>query len=140
MKIVYVVTQGNYSAYRICGVYSTKAQAEVAQHVWELRNPSYSDEPTRIEQYEMNSTPEIRQPGMEAWSVRIQRDGSVILAGASDWLDDGELTEEYEPNSLNQYTATFSMWARNREHAVKVANERRIQMIALDRWPKKGKK
>jgi len=123
---VYLVTKGCYSDYSIVAIYSRRDWAE---DMVERQGKGYFDgDEARIEEYNLDEA----SPRHECWYVDMSRDGTV------------NATESYGPSTsvenggylANQNSRLISYcWAMSEEHAVKIANERRAAMIALDKWP-----
>lgn len=135
---VYVVTNGDYSDYRILEMFSTK---EMAEEYKVFRNAEND-----IEEYELDPEFGMSAPkGMQRWIVRMGRDGNTtdpMCYGHGVERDDGEpdqwlVWRDWQPySSSGGRLMTFSMWARDAEHAVKIANERRAWLIAEGLWDK----
>lgn len=125
MTDVWLVTDGCYSDYRVVGVYSTRELAEEAQKL------TGSDS---IEAADMDRLPE-RPPGLYLWRVCMFRDGHVSYAGYADAF--GVWRREYP-----QYNGpwNFMLWAADREHAIKTANERRVVLLAEGLWDRADSK
>lgn len=68
MNMVHVVTDGEYSDYHIVGICSS---LEKAKELKEISNSSND-----IKQIELDLMPKV-PPGMQAYSVRMDRDGNV---------------------------------------------------------------
>ena len=126
-KVAYVVTCGDYSDYRIVGVFSSKALAQT--HIDAFDN-SYDG--CKIEEYPIDAT--------EEWgyitTIYMKRNGnssgghterqhrpcashklvSVSLCGKKKYLESRVLTDSME-------------------RAVKVTNEHRVRLIASGQWP-----
>lgn len=123
-KVVYVLTKGDYSDYHIIGVYSTRDEAEkgVIEYDSEWGTPS-------IEEWDVDKHP-AHPEGMLAYKVHMDRDGNseVHREGCDDFKGD-----DWAPYGDNQ-RVSFRMWARDEQHAVKIANERRMQQIASGQW------
>ena len=125
---IYIVTSGSYSEYHICGVFDSAAGAREFI-VRENLEPC-----GKIEHYEVNAMPAC-PPGLLAWLVVMGRDGTATkvervaasgMQGNGQWRATAraEETEEIE----------FVMWAQDAGQAVKIANERRLQLLAADQW------
>lgn len=139
MNSVWVVEQGSYSDYSVCGVFSSEENARL---VADAINKNDSDEATVAEWPLDPAVRELRQ-GMSQWIVWMHRNGtterceawkisSYELGGSVDvWERSKAITTSYagKPDVLRA-----TVWARNAEHAVKIANEKRTQMIATGEW------
>ena len=119
--IVFMVSDGSYSDYRICGIYSTSEKAERAMALYAA---------SEIKEVEMDAMPSAPD-GMLWYSVVMDSEGNSLNAYPSNAEYAGE--PKWEPYS-NGTHVTFRMWATDIEHAVKIANERRVFLIASGEW------
>ena len=125
-QMAYVVTTGSYSDYRIERVFSNSeaaeafaAAAEVAQH-----------EHFTVEEYRLDHA----APEPVVWTtVFMERDGT----------NDGGRTvqgfsDDCRPMQACLYQRARGVWffwaTPSKERAVKIANERRVQLIASGEW------
>lgn len=116
---IYIVTSGSYSDYHICGVYSDIAKAQEAVEL-------YGDE-SRVEEFEVDVFPE-HPPGLLAYVVYMDEQGKsdvrrTHVAGHSEWC-----------GGAGRGQMVFSVWAKDEQHAVKIANEKRVVLIANGEW------
>lgn len=123
MSKVYLVTDGWYSDYRVLGVYATMEKAEQAKLLYAADND--------IEEYELDAVPDS-PPGLVPFVVTITFSGGVEGVYR-------ESVVQFEPRwyVTNWYSSPcgrFYMWARDEQHAVKIANEWRAQIAALGLW------
>lgn len=120
MKTAYVVTQGEYSEYRILGVYTTE---ELASRVAGLREG-------RVEAFELDQT--IDAPaGMYYYYVRMGFDGENARASISDPISEfSGVGQNTEPRYTMFGGISRHCWASSAEHAIKMLNDKRIQMMA----------
>lgn len=138
MKKVYIITKGDYSEYHICGVYSTK---DIAEEVIEIYKGDDMYAPY-IEEWDLNQY--LNRPkNCLPFRIAMKEDGSVydILCGYSEcYLNDIESdknrvfvspTHYYKEPWRYVYT-----WAKNKDHAIKIANEDRLMRIANNIWDK----
>lgn len=116
---VYVVTRGSYSDYGIVGIYSTR---ELAQAFMNASKPVNYDDYNDIEEYELDQFKSKIEQGLICYWTVMQRDGSN--ATAKRWHVHNDF--RYYPPS-NQFSGT--VWAKDEEHAIKIANERRIAYL-----------
>lgn len=134
MKKIYLLTTGEYSDYRIVGAYSSEHAARDAM-MGEGFDPEKEGDPyrgARIEEYEIDRLPD-RPKGRWLWSVWMQRGGDVGATSLdSSWVREGDLSTRILRDGLS---ARFRVWARDRDHAIKIAGDRRRQMIASGEWP-----
>lgn len=142
-KTLYVVTSGEYSDYRIVGIFDDERLALA------LCNPDADPATTygpRIETWELNHNADRIRAGLKKFRVALWRDGSVRYV-YDDAFDDvtseasaGSLVwrGERQPDGSYQQRAYFevSVVARTEDQAIKAANERRAQYLAAGGyWP-----
>lgn len=128
MTTIFVVTEGQCSDYRICGVYSTRENAERAKVVWTDRW-SRPD----IEEYELDKYLADLAGGRRPYMVIMDRDGDCEREPIPHEPGEFRITHWPEVNIID--TMTVTVWATSPEHAAKIANERRVQLIADGTWP-----
>lgn len=134
MKMIYVVTCGSYSSYGIEAIFSTRKLAQA--FIDGIMNPY---DTMRIEEWELDPHIKDLKKGRKAYRVTISKEGEV-----------GEVSNENSTYILNKVEHGFppgisfqdnkkvmncSCWANDEKHAIKIANEKRIQFIALNKWP-----
>ena len=137
-RVVYVLTSGSYSDYGIVGIFSTKENAE--EFKLRVKDHDYND----IAEMELDAMlPQLRA-GMIPWSILMLRDGS--------------LERPVEPCAVDRFNVDRSLgiWRRTQapaykgkgipdalwgnvmalsaKHAVKIASEKRAQLIASGEW------
>lgn len=143
MKKVYIVTAGEYSAYRICAVCSTREKADkyIRDKVGE-----------KIELWDIDSFDEILNfldHGYGMYYVEMKKNGDVIKVSKY-----SEKEYEYEYWELDEisfidtdlgehggycekYDAIcIRIVAKDEQHAIKIANEKRSYLIANNEWKK----
>lgn len=130
MKL-YTASAGNYSDWHILGIFDNKEQAELVQDLHCSDNP--------IEEWELNKVP-AHPPGLVFWTVCMQKDGTTLKVKRISMAWDGPdnvATPCHHDHSLGtpipRYME-FWHWAKDEQHAVKIANEKRVQLLALNQW------
>jgi hypothetical protein len=125
---VYVVTVGEYSDYRVVGVCSTR---ETAARLKELHNSD--NDVLALELDEFPDTP----PGLLRWLVTMRENGDVPeppwrrgISGG-DFLDSASASIHWPGGYV---CVKFAVWARDGDHAVKIAGERRRELMASGEW------
>jgi len=125
MTKIFVVTSGQYSDYGIAGIYSSKEKAEEAKKLFNADNG--------IAEWELDAVPK-HEKGTYYWSVEMDKEGNtqnVELQDAShankkwDWSPYGDAEKKL---------VYFGVWAKDENHAVKIANEKRGMLIASGEW------
>jgi len=152
MTEIYLVTQGDYSDYGVRGVFIDKALAE--EYAAQISN-QWS---TAIVETRPVMTELIAPIGYRGYIVTMDEDGNTDRALKNEVFGinsaNVEDTPEYYPVYPNPKTYisnphyktkyftsgkyTFYIYTdKGEEGAIKIANERRVQMIANNTWPKK---
>jgi hypothetical protein len=142
-KTVFALEDGEYSDYHVIGIYTTKERAESVQKAvggtiaeWEL-DPGWSEINKGLNVYLVwmlrdGTTERVDLQDVSSYSKERHRSGSHSLEGHS-YLWQRTQASAYKrkgiPDCLN-----CTVWARNEKHAVKIANEKRVQMIANGEW------
>lgn len=122
---IYVVTQGNYSDYRIVGAYSRKDDARAC---------AAALDGAHVEPYVLDPYITELHAGLKSWYVSMGPDGNCqrdpVLADSVPTSDNGP--DYCIPMSKTDRRVVFAMtvWARDAEHAIKIVNEKRIQYLA----------
>lgn len=149
MPTIYLATSGCYSDYAIEAAFSTEAAAEEFCR-FHNKNPDeeedgygYRVEPVELDHWNRPTVPIGRYP----FEVEITRDGNIkdieqiSLAVATKAVEPDQYSHEFVTNEII-FTATnegvqyavMQMWARDKNHAVKIAGERRTRLLALNQW------
>lgn len=124
MTTLYMVTDGCYSDYRICGIYSTPEKAAHAKLLFNADN--------EIEEIELDAVPST-PPGLLPWNVKMDKNGNTDRV----YRDSAETSPSYEWAPYGDAYASFVLfriWARDEDHAIKIANEKRVALIASGEW------
>jgi hypothetical protein len=140
---VYLVTTGEYSSFRVEAVFSTKERAERFALVEAFNR--------EIEEFEVD-LPELHK--FPIWEIEIAEDGVVTSVGrrehpsVKNYTDEDNISleshfsvvqsyQDGRPKRLGAVSLTTCVEIETEEGAIKVANERRAQVMAnLGRWPK----
>jgi len=143
---IFMVTTGSYSDYSVVGVCSTMEKAE------ELKKLTAAD--NDIEEIILDKFPD-HPTGHYWYQVTMDGRGNTTRVSTEDCISINNKTNHEEwgpygggchcpicchhlgnnqfPLSLNE-SMIFNMWAKNEEHAIKIANERRIRLIETNSW------
>lgn len=120
LKKVYVITKGAYSDYHICAVAATKEIAEKLQKIYSEN--SWND--AIIEEYDLN---EARD------NVRIFYDVTFAddrVSACFNEYAEKESIHFYKGNKWQSDRLIVCVRARDEEHAVKIAQDRRAEYLA----------
>lgn len=147
MSNVYAVVIGDYSDYHIVGIFSTEEKAQELIDRIKEKDKEYYDDPdclirASIETYVLDGL-DMMGRNCNLYNLCMKRDGTidgdVSLAGEYDIEDyikgctrigSKYINSRYRPN-----TFMFTVPAMDKEHAVKIANEKRGALIMAGRWP-----
>lgn len=125
MKI-YLVMVGEYSDYQFDSAFSTKEAAE-------RREALLDNWYATVIETTLDSIPNV-DPCYKPWTVLMDAEGNGQVSPA--YLTGGfPRGEDYLAPSHNN-RMLFCMWAKDGQHALKIANERRAQRIAEGTWGK----
>jgi hypothetical protein len=118
MTIIYSVESGSYSDYAVDALFSTREDAELYKkaHGGEVVERTLDPDMTEY------------RAGRKPYRVIMNRDGIAR---------DVSITCDMESDAENFKTEDewlFYVWATDKKHAVKIANERRTQHLALGTW------
>ena len=117
----YVVTEGCYSDYHICGVFSTLEKAQEAKEFYQADT---------IEEFPLDFLPAPSRV-CHRYGVRMDSKGKAVFA----WCLGKERGREPEWKLLKgKQSALFCMWAEGQEQAIQLANERRLALLASGQW------
>jgi hypothetical protein len=127
MKKLYVVTSGEYSDYEISAIFDTK---ELAEKYIDSFSLGYYTE-MRIEEYDLNPNKAALKKGHKAYFVRMDKDGNtkeINILDCDYGFDDG-ISYTHDQKLMNVHC-----FAKDEKHAIKITNEKRIQVLAYDTW------
>jgi hypothetical protein len=129
MKTVWLVTNGEYSDFHVVGIFSSKENAELV-----VKTCGGDVEETPIDPF----IEELNQ-GLFLFWVSMWRDGE-----AQSVYQESVDGEPVSPKVVEHFgiradgggsRLNGNVWAKDKEHAVKIFNEKRAQMIASGEWP-----
>jgi hypothetical protein len=123
MATAYMVTQGRYSDYGVVGVFTTREKAEAFMALF----PPQRDE-LRIEEVELDALDGV-PVGRRPFKVKFDKEGNSTSKPC-----DPVGMEEYCRAYGDDVHMTTDCWAADEQHAVKIANERRVMAIASGDW------
>jgi hypothetical protein len=131
MATCYAITEGEYSDYKVLAVFSTKELAER-----ELPKYGTAQCPAEIEEFPFD--PEVPAPpaGMAGFYCGTDFHGSVF-ANAKTPHEMAKMAKngnigDVRPAGLREKEYCVTLWARNEEHAIKIAAERFARQKAID--------
>lgn len=129
LQAVFLVTRGYYSDYRVCAVFTEKPLAE--KYIDSFKENSY--EAFRIENYPLNPYQYELKNDYKPFFLRMTKEGNcteINVKDSSYGLEDENVDVGFDIHK-NMYISVF---AKDETHAIKIANEKRVQLIAENSW------
>jgi len=134
---VYIATEGSYSDYHILAVFLDKKKAELFAKCFETIEIEDFDV---FKETTLDKIMKCLSLKRDIYFVRMDIDGNTDLIMKEDWeLFWFELTMRKEPVISAADDLCIYVLAEDEKHAVKIANEKRVQLIANNKWNKKAK-
>lgn len=118
---VWVCSDGYYSSYRVTAVFTDEQRARAI-----TKTRGWDNEPEAFE-CDPPQPPQVIA-GYAVWRVSMYVEGDLWAVGPQSDLDEPPIDVNF--TQLDRRGRVYFMWARDREHAIKIANERRIQWLA----------
>lgn len=140
---VYLVTKGSYSDYSVYGIFADKELAEeYAAQISDRWDTAHVSPRTLMTSSDLPSP-----PGFRAYNIVMDRDGNTQKVQSESCANEGDWYSLYDVEFENKkikhvYTGRVNFVIKTdkgEEGAIKIANERRIRLIAENEWPEKGK-
>lgn len=132
MGDIYVVTKGDYSDYEVVSIFDNEDKAQEFCNRYNENAEYYKAE---VEIYKLNYMGNQAHKHLYAYQFTMERNGDTSKPR---WRYNHQRETEIEiyTPSNGVYRLWCNVWAKDAEHAVKIANERRTQMIANGEWRK----
>ena len=133
MEKLYIVTRGEYSAYRILGCFDNQLQAD--------RFKGALGNEATVETWARNPTFIEMAPGEAFYEVVMGRDGQTYRCSPKWFTGSGPSNDDFHttlggPYSHDEKRRLYvSLIAKSKEHATKIVNEKRTHLIASGMWP-----
>lgn len=130
-RTVYLVSSGSYSDYGVQGVFSSKENAEkfISASKTYPRGNDFND----VEEYTLDFPIAPIDAGLTPFVVRMLQGGDqAVVERHAPWAagpDRGHFVGHH-PTAGSARTFVTFVWARDESHAVKIANEKRIALLA----------
>lgn len=135
-KSVWMITSGEYSDYGVVGIFSTKELAQEYKDAFD--SSDYGHELFIDEEILDPGNTSFHKMGRSVYRVLMDRDGNTqeVVREENRFLTYGESNANI--NNWNNNICLYVLcWATDEKHAVKIANEIRVQMIANGEWKTK---
>ena len=144
MSIVFLVTAGDYSDYRLIACFTTNRKAQAFIDAVDDKHVEFND----IEVRELNpDTVNMLSNGYSIWLIQMLKNGNTERVEKLDCNVYNAVCERltmWRRSTAPAYIGKnipdimmFNIWAKDKTSAVKIANEKRAQMIANNEWDKK---
>lgn len=135
MKTIYIVTSGDYSDYRINSVFDTRDKAEkFIEHIRE-KVSEYDAKYCTVEEWELNKFYSEIERGLRCFSVHYPdiENGDSFIAEEEKPRDGNE--RHWQSILVNRTDTNYMVyvWAKDKQLALKIANEKRVQYLASGR-------
>lgn len=128
-EMVYLVTSGDYSDYRVEAVFFERAEADLFV-AWGGEPGTY--DAWTVEEWRVGF-PAAYRPGTRPWRVIMARNAASRVAPSAGMEEsEGPITAWARGRPFRAWT--WEVFARDAQHAVKIANERRAWLIATGEW------
>ena len=135
MKIMYLVSYGDYSDYSVEGVFDSKKKAEEFMEVF--CGGSFNE--ARIETRFLNPKSREISDGLKPYFVRISKEGEIKQCDSKkDTYGFMDATENPISYTIENKLMNLYCMAKDENHAKKIMKEKWSQIIALNKWGKKG--
>ena len=132
-KQIFAVTSGSYSDYRVNALFSTRAKAQA------FIDAVKDSDINSIEAYDLDPpVADLMGRGYVPWHVRMKRNGDVLSTSSEASVYRVESANRTEVNlwgAVNEaQTLVVVCWAKSSDAAIKIANEKRAELIASGKW------
>ena len=125
---VFVVTSGEYSGYQIEAIFTTRFLAEKYLSACGLNDHN-------IEEWALDEWSARLEQGFCHYGVDIWENGDLRCPATKEHSDnDGYSFPWFAKERGEKPFLRMFCWAKDEKHAVKITNEKRIQLIAENRW------
>ena len=128
MKKIYIVTEGEWSDYHICAPFSKEKDAILFTKKFKNKHTAFNIEEWIVDNENFKK--------YDIYFIRMKKNGDV---------DECELeNRDYNYRCTMEKRISFdvsgnmfvSVFAKNEKHAIKIVNEKRIQILAENNWGK----
>jgi hypothetical protein len=127
---VWAVEEGHYSNYHIVGLFSTRKKAQM------VCDADAHGEDARVKEYELDPYLDKLHAGLRPFTITMAAMGDTenVFAASLDDSDSLYVVRRTGTEFMRmQYgcdVVSGTVWAKDEEHAAKIANEFRVRMIA----------
>jgi len=123
MKKVYVVEEGQYSDRQVYAVFSSEKEAEKIIDRFDAGG---------VTEFILND--HALKSNMDIWRIRMDKQGNTTSARIeNEWCNYENATAKEHWFDAND-SLCADVFAKDKEHAVKIVNEKRAQLIAKNKF------
>lgn len=134
VKTIYIVTSGSYSEYGINAVFD---EENLAQKYCDTFNEGRDDyDRLEIEEWDLNPFGDDLSKGRKPYFLRMKKDGLAYDIRKEDSAYGFSESGKKYGFSINN-DMYINVFADDEKHAIKIANEHRIQILASNNWGRK---
>jgi hypothetical protein len=143
MATVWVVEQGEYSDYRVVGVFTSKAHAHVVADAINAPHEDTGAYVATVAEWPLDPAVEELRQGFVPYFVLMLKDGTVerCTQQSVDGYDVAGSVRIWRRAHAPAYVGKgiadalqAQVWAKDEQHAIKIANEHRARLIASGEW------
>ncbi len=131
MATVWAVSRGRWSDYGVVAIFSTREKAERFLPVAADGRSSYDE--AFIEEFALDPFIIEAREGWRMWTIRMEKDGDVLETWKASVSSEDIISGRRHIFDLSG-NLVVSCMATDEPHAIKIANELRGQLLALDQW------
>jgi hypothetical protein len=123
---IYLVSKGSYSDYGIVAAFSEKSKAE---EMVELGNGKCPSDHYALLEVEIDSV--FAYKDRTPFMVRMDKEGNARAFSMP--VEDGPYDIDFYRSNFKDAVIT-NVHAKDEKHAIKIANERRIYLLSVNKW------
>ena len=121
-KYIFLITSGSYSDYQFHAAFTDKELAEKYVKSFGLSNNF------GIERCKLNPHTKELNENYKPYELRMTKEGVCERIEIADEYCDFDIWFTYDKHLI------LSLFAKDENHAIKIANEKRVQLIAANLW------
>lgn len=134
MDKVFIVTSGEYSDYHIEAVFSTREQAERWCDLFTSSKGYAADQPG-VEEWDLDLLGQ-RGDDLKPYFGRMDKDGNSSEVEKA--IRSYGFREKCPEMGFDVKCKLYGyVWAKDEQHAIKILNEKRLTLLAENKWPTK---
>ena len=151
---VWIVEMGSYSDHHILGIYTSRARAQgiVREVLAGLSRDGAPWEKPEINRYALDRWVDKHDQGLRPYTMTMNRNGTFrypckphydvppdqqatfTLERPQGRTIERSLLKEAKAGGENGMALAAEVWALNERQAVRIVNEERVRLIALNKW------